>query len=225
MSDYGSSSDSSEDSAPSLWAAARAHENRAKAAQPMVGATSKSAPTAKKTLPAPIAKPTVPSRTCLPSSATLPMTPMTPMKPMTPAPAVSSASASSSVLTPSLARCPDSVQMPLEWNQVRYYTHPVTGKRSMDWKNSPIDIPHPELYFKGYVVDAQNNTISAFFAKEGVKRKMGVRCPRPAGGVNKRFFDGRNRCETDLDRSEFNTNNAKLFTPRSHRFGSQDPEI
>jgi hypothetical protein len=210
MSGYGSSSDSSEDSAPSLWAAARAHENRAKAAQPMVGTTSKSAPTAKKTLPAPTAKKTLPAPTAkktLPSSSKAPL------------------SAAPSATLPMMTRCPDSVQMPLEWHQVRYYTHPVTNKRSMDWKNSPIDIPHPELYFKGYVVDAQNNTISAFFAKEGVKRKMGVRCPRPAGGVNKRFFDGRNRCETDLDRSKYNQNNAKLFTPRSHRFGSQDPEI
>jgi hypothetical protein len=176
----------------------------------MVGTTSKSAPTAKKTLPAPTAKKTLPAPTAkktLPSSSKAPL------------------SAAPSATLPMMTRCPDSVQMPLEWNQVRYYTHPVTGKRSMDWKNSPIDIPHPELYFKGYVVDAQNNTISAFFAKEGVKRKMGVRCPRPAGGVNKRFFDGRNRCETDLDRSKYNQNNAKLFTPRSHRFGSQDPEI
>jgi hypothetical protein len=197
MSGYGSSSDSSDDSAPSLWAAARAHENRAKAAQPMVGTTSKAAPTApgaKKTLPAPTTKKIAPTvKKTLSSSSKAP--------------------------------CPESVQMPLEWHQVLYHFNPVTNKRSMDWKTSPIEVPHPELLFKGYVVDAENHTVSAFFAKEGVKRRMGVRCPRPAGGVNKRFFDGRKKCETDLDRSKYNQNNAKLYTPRSHRFGSQDPEI
>jgi hypothetical protein len=163
----------------------------------MVGTTSKAAPTA------PGAKKTLPAPTTKKIAPTVKKT----------------------LSSSSKAPCPESVQMPLEWHQVLYHFNPVTNKRSMDWKTSPIEVPHPELLFKGYVVDAENHTVSAFFAKEGVKKRMGVRCPRPAGGVNKRFFDGRKKCDTAFDVRQYNHKNAELYTPRSHRFGSQDPEI
>ena len=80
--------------------------------------------------------------------------------------------------------------MPLEWDQVLYYTNPVTGKTSYDRCTSPIPLPHPELQFKGYVVDAANPTIAAFFAKEGAKAQKGMRLPRPAGGAHRAYFEG-----------------------------------
>ena len=71
-----------------------------------------------------------------------------------------------------------------------YYTNTATGKRSYDRCMSPIPLTHPELHFKRYVVDEATNTISAFFAKECVKANRGMRFPRPAGGLNRRFFEG-----------------------------------
>ena len=102
--------------------------------------------------------------------------------------------------------CPDSLQMPLEWDQVLYYTNPVTGKTSYDRCTSPIPLPHPELQFKGYVVDAANQTIAAFFAKEGAKAQKGMRLPRPAGGANRAYFEGQRAAG-------------------SGRLGLKDPEI
>ena len=81
--------------------------------------------------------------------------------------------------------------MPVEWSQVLYYTNPATGKISYDRSKSPIPLPHPELQFKGYVVDEAKQTVSAFFAKEGAKAQKGIRLPRPSGGsVYKRYLEG-----------------------------------
>ena len=117
------------------------------------------------------------------------------------------------------------MQVPLEWDKVLYHTNPETNKRSLDWKNPPFPSPHPSLAFKGYVVEAQTNTIAAFFGKAGVKAKMGTRLPRPSGGVNKRFFDGLNACKNPLEREEYKRTHGKIYTPLSQRFGTEDPEI
>ena len=87
-----------------------------------------------------------------------------------------------------------------------YYTNPATGKRSYDRRKSPIPLSNPELQFKKYVVDEAKNNISAFFAKEGAKAQQGIRFLRPAGGVNKRYFEGQRAA-------------------RSGRFGLKDEEI
>ena len=96
--------------------------------------------------------------------------------------------------------------MPLAWDQLLYYTNPATGKRSYGRSTSPIPLPHPELQFKGYVVDEAKNTISAFCVKKGAKAHKGIRLPRPAGGVSKRYFE--------VQRAT-----------RSGRFGLKDEEI
>ena len=78
---------------------------------------------------------------------------------------------------------------------------------------------------RGYVVDEAQNRISAWFAKEGEKAKRGVRMPRPTGGMSKRYYEGLDLCSTADEKAEYKRSNAEHFTPRSKRFGLNDPDI
>ena len=113
--------------------------------------------------------------------------------------------------------------MPLTWDQVRYYTNPVTGKRSFDRLTSPIDIPHRELKFNGYITDG--NDISAQFAKDDIKAKKGCRLPRPSGGVNKAYFDGMKQCTSAESTARYKRENANSYLPYAKRYGPTDPEL
>ena len=113
--------------------------------------------------------------------------------------------------------------MPLRWDQVRYYTNPVTGKRSFDRLTSPIDIPHRELKFTGYVEDG--NRVSAHFVKDGIKAKKGCRLPRPSGGVNKAYFDGMQQCTSAESMARYKKENENSYLPHKKRFGPNDPEL
>ena len=53
----------------------------------------------------------------------------------------------------------------------------------------------------------------------------GIRFPRPAGGLNKRYYEGLGLCSSAPERAEYKRSNADRFTPRSRRFGLEDPEI
>jgi hypothetical protein len=85
-----------------------------------------------------------------------------------------------------LPSCPESLRLPLEWHQVRYYSDPKTGERKFDRLTSPIDLPHPDLEFEGYVVSEDGWQIDAFFKKKGLKNVRGCRLPRPNGGTWRR---------------------------------------
>ena len=124
-----------------------------------------------------------------------------------------------------LETCPNTLEMPLTWDQVRYYTNPVTGKRGFDRLTSPIPIPHKDLKFSGYVKDEALQTVSAFFVKDGIKAKKGCRLARPSGGVNKEYFDGLQQCTSRESRAKYKREKSDLYTPHSKRFGLHDPEI
>jgi hypothetical protein len=82
-----------------------------------------------------------------------------------------------------LQSCPDSLKLPIEWDQVLYFQDPRTGERKFDRVTSPIaPLPHPDLEFSGYVVSDDRWTISAFFKKKGLTHTRGCRLPREAGG-------------------------------------------
>lgn len=119
--------------------------------------------------------------------------------------------------------CPDSLQVPLRWEQVLYLTDDKTGMQKYDSKTSPIPLPHPGLEFRGYVVDGMN--VAARFTC-GDRGRKGLRCPdKPSGGVNKRFFDGLKACRDDDERKRYKREHAGDYVPRSSRFGPRDPEI
>ena len=42
--------------------------------------------------------------------------------------------------------CPLSMLLPIEWNDVRYFTD-ETGTQRYDTKNSPLPLPHPNMEF------------------------------------------------------------------------------
>jgi hypothetical protein len=81
-----------------------------------------------------------------------------------------------------LQSCPDSLKLPIEWDQVLYFQDRRTGERKFDRVTSPIALPHPDLEFSGYVVSDNKWTISAFFKKKGLTHTRGCRLPREAGG-------------------------------------------
>ena len=124
-----------------------------------------------------------------------------------------------------LDQCPDSLTMPLDWSQVKYYDNPKTGKRCMDSKTSPIDIPHKGLAFRGYNVDKDRGTVAAFFVKDGLKGQKNCRMNRPAGGVNRVFFEELGRCSGRDEREQFKRANQHKYTEQSKRRGRADREI
>ena len=89
---------------------------------------------------------------------------------------------------PQLQICPDNLKLPLQWDQVLCYEDPVTGERKFDRKRCPIDLPHPDLEFCGYVLDDNRSEISAFFRRKGLHGVTGARLPRPAGGAKAPYF-------------------------------------
>ena len=93
----------------------------------------------------------------------------------TSASASASSSAAASETMVGLGTCPDSLQVPLQWEQVLYYTDPKTGKQKYDVKTSPIPLPHPGLQFRGCVVDGDN--VSLATRRLSVARKA-CACPR-----------------------------------------------
>ena len=91
--------------------------------------------------------------------------------------------------------------------------------------NSPIPPPHPNMVFKGYVATPEGG-MAAFFSDKTRKFQPGVRKPKgKSGGINKLFFDGLRDQRTDEDRARFKRNNSHLFTPRSKRWGKENPGL
>jgi hypothetical protein len=119
--------------------------------------------------------------------------------------------------------CPDSVQVPLQWDQVLYWTCPITNKLKYDSKTSPITLPHPDLQFRGYVFSGVN--VSAHFTSSA-RDKKGLRHPsKPSGGKNKRYFEGLKNCKSDDECKRFKKDHAGEYTPRHQRFGATDPDL
>ena len=116
--------------------------------------------------------------------------------------------------------CPDTIQIPITKEQVRWFADPITCKMKYDTKTSPIPLPHPDLQFKGYVVDGPN--VSVLFKSPSAAGKKGTRFPRkPSGGVNKRWFQELNACTTTEEKERYKRQHWSEYVPRSAR-GSGD---
>ena len=90
----------------------------------------------------------------------------------------SATAAAASADTPS----PISMLVPLEWNQVLFFTNPRTGVQGFDTKNSPVPLPYPNMEFRGYI-EGDSNTVSAFFTDKNRRGQPGTRMPKkPDGG-------------------------------------------
>ena len=63
---------------------------------------------------------------------------------------------------PQLQICPDNLKYPPQWDHVLYEEDPTTSARAFDRKRCPIDLPHPDLEFGGYVLDDNRSKISAY---------------------------------------------------------------
>ena len=116
--------------------------------------------------------------------------------------------------------CPDTIQIPIAKEQVRYFADPITCKMKYDTKTSPIPLPHPDLQFKGYVVDGPN--VSVLFKSPSAAGKKGTRFPRkPSGGVNKHWLQELNACTTTEEKERYKMQHWSEYVPRSAR-GSGD---
>ena len=96
------------------------------------------------------------------------------------------ASSSSSVHRPAASGfVPDQITINLDWNQVLYFTDPVSGKQRYDSKTPPCEAPYPNMQFQGYHVTGDR--IGAWFVKEG----SNIRRPRPSGGKGRKGDKGK----------------------------------
>ena len=117
---------------------------------------------------------------------------------------------------PAAPRCPDTMQIPIAWEQVKYYCDPLTARVKYDSKTSPIALPHPELQFRGYVVDGNN--VSALFKSPSAWGKKGTRFPaKPSGGVNKRWFEGLNACTSEEEKALYKKQKGSEYVPKTQR--------
>ena len=140
------------------------------------------------------------------------------------APASSSRGVPSESSRSALSSCPDVLKLPIEWSQVLYFEDPTTHERKFDRKRSPIQLPHEDLEFCGYILDDGRSKVSAFFKKKGFKNQKGARLQRPPGGVNQEFF-AQMQSMTEEEKRAYKRQNAHLYIPRSKRFGPNDCEI
>ena len=139
----------------------------------------------------------------------------------TPAPSVETDSTPATEPSAGPYPCPISKLVPIEWNDVRYFTD-ESGWVKFDTKISPLPLPHPNMEFRGYVQKPDGN-LEVFFSDKTRRGHPAARMPRPSGGVNKQYFDGLKAARTDEERATYRRENGHLYKSRKKRLGALDP--
>ena len=99
----------------------------------------------------------------------------------TPAPSVETDSTPATEPSAGPYPCPISKLVPIEWNDVRYFTD-ESGWVKFDTKNSPLPLPHPNMEFRGYIENT-DGSVSAFSTDRTRRGQPGTRMPKKRAGV------------------------------------------